>query len=120
MGIHRIIVTFGAGLLLAVTPAMAHHSFRAEFDERRVITLVGTIAKVACKNPHVTLSMETYGNRGETATWEIELASPSGLLMQGWKVDSLKPGDRVTVSGYAAKSGSHTLNAKKIVVGTAA
>ena len=120
MSTQRVIMTAAAGLLLAALPVIAHHSMRAEYDETRLITLSGTVAKVSWKNPHVMLSLEAKTNSGETANWEIELASPNGLLMQGWKVDSLKPGDRVTVSGYAAKSGSRVLNAKKIVLGTTA
>jgi Family of unknown function (DUF6152) len=107
----------GAGLLLAALPVLAHHSFKAEYDETHLVTFNGTVTKVLWKNPHVILSLDVKDDSGKVASWEMELASPNGLLRQGWKVDSLKPGDRVEVSGYGAKDGSHVANARKVVLG---
>jgi hypothetical protein len=120
MGIHRMIFQAAAGLLLAATPSLAHHSFMAEYDETRVITLSGTVTKVSWKNPHVTLNLDVKDESGKVTTWELELASPNGLLSQGWKVDSLKQGTRVVVTGFGARNGSHMANARKIVVGATA
>ena len=116
MNIHR---RFGiaAALLLAGLPILAHHSFQAEYDENKLVTVNGTVTKVAWTNPHVMLNMDVRDDSGKVANWQMELASPNGLLRQGWKVDSLKPGDQVSVSGYAARDGSHLVNARHVVLG---
>lgn len=106
-----------AGLLLVAMPVLAHHSFQAEYDESKLVTVNGTVTKVAWTNPHVMLNMDVRDDRGKVANWEMELASPNGLLRQGWKLDSLKPGDQVTVSGYAARDGSHLVNARHVTLG---
>ena len=112
----RLLFAATAGLLVLI-PASAHHSFKAEYDESHLITLTGTVTKVMWKNPHVTMSLDVKDDSGRVAAWEMELASPNGLLRQGWKVDSLKPGDRATVSGYGARDGSHIMNARRVVLG---
>lgn len=106
-----------AGLLLAAMPVLAHHSFQAEYDESKLVTVNGTVTKVAWTNPHVMLNMDVRDDSGKVANWQMELASPNGLLRQGWKLDSLKPGDQVTVSGYAARDGSHLVNARHVILG---
>jgi len=117
MSIHRIVLQAAGGLLLAVMPSVAHHSFMAEYDESRLISLSGTITKVSWKNPHVTMNMDVKDDSGKVTNWELELASPNGLLSQGWKVDSLKQGVRVAVTGFGARNGSHLANARKVVIG---
>ncbi|MDP9113573.1 MAG: DUF6152 family protein [Acidobacteriota bacterium] len=112
--------TFGsviAGLLLVALPTLAHHSFQAEYDENKLVTVSGTVTKVAWTNPHVMLNMDVREASGKVANWQMELASPNGLLRQGWRVDSLKPGDQVMVSGYAARDGSHLVNARRVTLG---
>ena len=117
MGIHRIVLKAAAGLLVAAMPTLAHHSFMAEYDESRLITLSGTVTKVYWKNPHVTMNLDVKDESGKVTNWELELASPNGLLSQGWKVDSLKQGTHIVVTGFGARNGSHLANARKIVVG---
>jgi hypothetical protein len=114
---HRSFRIATAGLLLAAMPLLAHHSFQAEYDENKLVTVNGRVTKVAWTNPHVLLSMDVRDDSGKVANWQMELASPNGLLRQGWKLDSLKPGDQVTVSGYAARDGSHLVNARRVVLG---
>ena len=116
----NIRLSFGiatAGLLLVVMPVLAHHSFQAEYDENKLVTVNGTVTKVAWTNPHVMLNVDVRDDSGKVANWEMELASPNGLLRQGWKLDSLKAGDQVTVSGYAARDGSHLINARRVILG---
>ena len=117
MNIRRSFGIATAGLLLVAMPALAHHSFQAEYDENKLVTVNGTVTKVAWTNPHVMLNVDVRDDRGNVANWEMELASPNGLLRQGWKLDSLKPGDQVTVSGYAARDGSHLINARRVILG---
>lgn len=120
MGIQRIVLRAAAGLWLAALPILAHHSFMAEYDETRLITLSGTVTKVSWKNPHVTMNLDVKDESGKVTNWELELASPNGLLSQGWKVDSLKQGTRVVVTGFGARNGSHLANARKVVIGATA
>jgi hypothetical protein len=117
MRTHPIALKAAVGLLLAAMPTLAHHSFMAEYDQTRLITLSGTVTKVSWKNPHVTMNLDVKDETGKVTNWELELASPNGLLSQGWKIDSLKPGIRVTVAGFGARDGSHMASARKIVVG---
>jgi Family of unknown function (DUF6152) len=117
MGTHRIALKAAAGLLLAAMPTLAHHSFMAEYDESRLITLSGTVTKVYWKNPHVTFDLDVKDGSGKPTSWELELGSPNALLSQGWKVDSLKQGTRVAVTGFGARNGSHLANAIKVVLG---
>jgi hypothetical protein len=106
-----------AGLLIGPTAVFAHHSFQAEFDESQPVTITGTVTKVTWKNPHVLLNVDVQERTGATTNWELELASPNGLLRQGWKVDSVKRGDVVTVSGFRARNNPAMASARKITVG---
>src|SRR5258708_17905950 len=106
------------GRIATALPVLAHHSFNAVYDESHQITLSGTVTKVTWKNPHVLLEVNVKDEGGHVANWEFELASPNGLLCQGWRVDSIKPGDQVTVSGYRARDAAkNLLNARKITRG---
>ena len=104
------------GLLGVAAQVLAHHSFDAQYDESKSVALSGTVAKVSWKNPHVDVMLNVKDDSGNAMTWNLELGSPSILMKQGWKVDSLKSGDQITVTGFAAKDGSPILNARKITV----
>ena len=117
MSTYRFVLKAAVGLLLAATPTLAHHSFMAEYDESRLINLSGTVTKVYWKNPHVTFDLDVNDGGGKATNWELELGSPNALLSQGWKVDSLKRGARVAVTGFGARNGSHLANAIKVVLG---
>lgn len=114
-GKHSVLLSVVAALLLAL-PAAAHHSFKAQYDENQPVTLHGTVTKLTWVNPHVHLFVDVADENGKSGNWEFELASPNGLLSQHWKVDSLKPGDQVTVSGYRARDGSNLARATKVTV----
>jgi hypothetical protein len=116
MRTKRLALLATAGLLLAVLPTLAHHSFKAAYDESMPITLKGTIRKVIWNNPHVLMYLDVRDDTGKAANWELELASPNGLMSQGWKVDSLKPGDQVSVSGFRARDGSNIANIRKVTL----
>jgi len=110
------IVSVACGL--AVAPLLAHHGFKAQYDETMPVTLNGTVTKVNWKNPHVMVFVDVKDSTGKVANWELELASPNGLLSQGWKVDSLKPGDQITVNGFRARDGSNLASARKVTLDT--
>ena len=114
-GTRTLLVAF-VGVLLASAQVLAHHSFGAQYDESRSVALTGTIAKVIWKNPHVEVRLDVKDGGGNVKTWDLEMGSPSILMKQGWKVDSLKAGDQISVTGFAAKDGMPILNARKITL----
>ncbi|MBV8843370.1 MAG: hypothetical protein JO307_11220 [Bryobacterales bacterium] len=106
----------GVGLLLASMPALAHHSFAAEYDAAKPVTLTGTVTKVEWMNPHARFYIDVKDDQGKVANWEFELGSPNGLMRAGWTRNSLKQGDTVTVSGSLAKDGSNLANARQVTL----
>ena len=103
-----------AGLFVAVAPMLAHHSFAAEFDGTKPVDLVGTVTKVDWVNPHSWIYMDVRGEDGTVANWGLETGPPNVLYRMGWRRDTVKPGDSITVHGYMAKDGSHTVAAREI------
>lgn len=103
-----------AVLGLAAVPAFAHHSFAAEYDAQKPVTLTGTVTKVEWMNPHARFYIDVKDDAGKVTNWEFELGSPNGLMRRGWTRNSLKPGDTVTVDGSLAKDGSSLANARTI------
>jgi Family of unknown function (DUF6152) len=84
-------------------PMLAHHSGAAEFDSTKKIDLTGTVTKVEWTNPHAHFYMDVKDPSGNVANWNLELASPNVLIRNGWKRNSIKPGDTVSVTGIRAK-----------------
>ena len=104
-------LSVGAAILvsLAVAPAIsAHHSFGAEYDLSKPITLHGTVVKWEMINPHSYITVEVKNDDGSVTRWNVQFGAPSFLYRNGWRKDSVKPGDELTISGYLAKDGSHT------------
>ena len=104
-----------AGLSLSA-PVFAHHSFRAEFDSTKPMGFVGTVTKVEWFNPHARFYIDVKDDTGKVTNWNFELGSPLQLHRQGWRQDSLKVGDQITVEGYVAKDGSKFASASKITL----
>ena len=97
-------------------PVFAHHSFRAEFDSSKSKEFVGTVTKVEWFNPHARFYVDVKDETGTVTNWNFELGSPLQLRRQGWRQDSLKVGDQITVEGYLAKDGSKMASASKITL----
>jgi len=113
---HLIVCGAVSGLLILTTFALAHHSFSAEFDFNKQITLKGTITKVEWTNPHTYFYIDGKDESGKTANWAVEGGAPNVLYRQGWKPDTLKIGDQVTVVGSRAKNGMNIVNATSFVL----
>ena len=94
----------------------AHHSFSAEYDAERVFKVSGIVSKVEWTNPHVRFYVDVAGPGGALVTWNLELASPSALVRNGWTSRTLKVGDTVTVDGYSGKAVPTRGNARSVVV----
>ena len=89
---------------LVLTTA-AHHSFSAEYDQTKPVTVKGTVNRVAWVNPHAYIYIDVKDDAGKVSVWAFESLSPNALARQGWNSRSLKPGEPVTVDGYMAKDG---------------
>lgn len=109
-------VAAAAGVLAAVVPVLAHHSFAAEFDKDQKVTLKGTITKMDWVNPHSWLYISVKGPDGQMQEWELEFGAPNALFRRGWKKDSLPVGTEVTVTAYRAKTMPHRANAEDVIL----
>lgn len=106
-----------ASLLAASLPAQAHHSFPAQYDADKPVTMTGKITKVEWTNPHIFIYIDVPDeDTGAVVNWALEMGGPNALLRLGWKRDSLKVDDEITVEGSLARDGSHLANAKNIVM----
>ncbi|HTW65625.1 MAG TPA: DUF6152 family protein [Bryobacteraceae bacterium] len=113
MRFKRSVLIVVVSLLFVQTALWAHHSLRTQFDMNRTITLTGRVAKMNWSNPHVRLYIEVKGV-SKTVTWELYMASPNLQIMNGWKIDTYRRGDHVSVDVYPARDGSRVGFAKKV------
>ena len=114
----RYIAVFSAAVLLSIgaaLPSVAHHSFAAEYDATKPVTLTGRVTKVEWQNPHTYFYIDVKDAKtNETANWAVELGSPNSLMRLGWTRKSTKVDETVTVQGSLAKDSSKLLNARTV------
>jgi hypothetical protein len=109
--------TFGLLILagaLASSPAMAHHSFAAEYSSEQPITLKGTLTKVEWTNPHGWIYIDVKDDAGKVTNWAIEFGAPNALLRRGVRKSDFPTGLEVVVKGYRAKNGTPTINGTSV------
>jgi hypothetical protein len=109
-------VLVAAAFLLAGGATYAHHSFAAEFDATKPITLKGNVTKVDWVNPHVWIYINVKDEAGKVTNWGAEMGPPHGLQRRGWRRDTLKLGEEITIRGSLARDGSKRMNAGQVTM----
>src|SRR2546426_5785997 len=104
------------GVIWSAVPVMAHHSFAAEFDANKAVTMKGFVTKVEWTNPHVWFYINVKNEDGSTTNWGFEMGPPHGLQARGWTRTTMKLGDEVQVNGTLAKNGSNRGNARTVTM----
>lgn len=116
MTIVRAFAAFTLAAVLLVPSAIsAHHAFAGQYDANQLVTLKGTVTKLAWINPHAHIHMDVV-EKGRIVAWDFELGSPNALIRRGWSARVLKAGDVITVTGYRARDGSALANARSVTL----
>lgn len=111
----RLVHVAGILAVFAVGPrASAHHSFQAEYDRDKSVTITGTVTELEWTNPHARLYVDEVDDNGDVVHWDLELGPPTALMRLGWRRDSLQPGTIVTVSGFLSRTEAHVANARTV------
>jgi hypothetical protein len=110
------LLALGICMVIGGGAAIAHHSFAAEFDASKQVTLRGFVTKVEWTNPHVWFYVNVKDETGKVTNWGFEMGPPHGLQTRGWRRDTMKLGDEVIVNGSLAKNGSPRVNARTVTL----
>jgi hypothetical protein len=111
-----VVAALSLGLLVLGVRLVAHHSFSAEYDSNKPITLKGAVTKVEWTNPHAWIYLNVRDESGKLTEWSAELGSPNLLTRAGWTSKSLKVGDQITIEAFMAKDGSKMANVRLVTL----
>ena len=107
-------IVVAAALALAAVPARAHHSFAAEYDEKKPTKMSGKVTSMRWSNPHAWIYLDVAGTDGKVVNWAFETGGANALFRRGWRKEDLPAGTTVVVDGWLARNGSSTANARSI------
>jgi len=110
------LMALALGVIALAVPAMAHHSFAAEFDAAKPVTLKGYVTKIEWTNPHVWFYLNVKKADGTVENWGFEMGPPHGLQSRGWTRTTMKLGDEIEAAGSLAKNGSKRVNARNVTM----
>ena len=110
-------VMVALGVLLAATSVLAHHSFSAEYDVTKPVTVEGLVTKIEWMNPHAYFYINVRDENGDVTNWALEMGAPGALQREGWTRNTLQIGDMVKVEGTLARDGSKRANARNVYKG---
>lgn len=105
-----------ASAFLMATPVVAHHGFSVEFDDTKPVTLHGVVTKVEFMNPHIYFYVDVKDAGGKVLNWAFEGSPPNVLYRQGWRKDTIKPGDVLTAKGFRARDGAHLVACSSVTL----